>query len=69
MSGEHPKIAQTDHEVHELIRRRWSPRAFDSSREVSRADLLKLFEAARWTPSSFNRAAVAFRRDRSHANA
>ena len=54
MSGEHPKIAQTDHEVHELIRRRWSPRAFDSSREVSRADLLRLFEAARWTPSSFN---------------
>jgi nitroreductase len=54
MSGEHPKVARTDHEVHELIRRRWSPRAFDPAREVARQDLLKLFEAARWTPSSFN---------------
>jgi nitroreductase len=54
MSGEHPKIARTDHEVHDLLRRRWSPRAFDPAREVARADLLKLFEAARWTPSSFN---------------
>jgi nitroreductase len=54
MSSEHPKLARPDHEVHELIRRRWSPRAFDSDRPVSRDDLLKLFEAARWTPSSFN---------------
>lgn len=52
--AEHPKVARTDHEVHELIRRRWSPRAFDPDRAVSRDDLLKLFEAARWTPSSFN---------------
>ena len=54
MCAEHPKVARTDHEVHELIRRRWSPRAFDPDRAVSRDDLLKLFEAARWTPSSFN---------------
>jgi nitroreductase len=54
MGGEHPKVARTDYEVHELIRRRWSPRAFDPDRQVSRDDLLKLFEAARWTPSSFN---------------
>jgi nitroreductase len=50
----HPKHADTDHDVHELIRRRWSPRAFDPSRDVSRAELLRLFEAARWAPSSLN---------------
>jgi len=32
---------------------RWSPRAFDE-REVSKADLRKIFEAARWAPSSSN---------------
>ena len=50
----HPKHADPDHEIHDLIRRRWSPRAFDASRDVSRADLLRLFEAARWAPSSMN---------------
>jgi nitroreductase len=32
---------------------RWSPRSF-SSREVSAAELHKVFEAARWSASSFN---------------
>jgi len=50
----HPKHADPDHDIHDLIRRRWSPRAFDATREVSRADLLRLFEAARWAPSSMN---------------
>ena len=50
----HPKVASTDHDVHELIRTRWSPRAFDARRSVSRAELLRLFEAARWAPSSGN---------------
>jgi nitroreductase len=50
----HPKVAQTDHDVHELIRSRWSPRAFDANRDVPRAELLRLFEAARWAPSSEN---------------
>lgn len=35
------------------IRRRWSPRAF-SEEAVSPEDLRKLFEAARWAPSSYN---------------
>jgi len=52
--SDHPKVAAADHDVHELIRHRWSPRAFDPARPVSRADLLRLFEAARWAPSSFN---------------
>jgi nitroreductase len=50
----HPKIARPDHEILDVIRQRWSPRAFNPAREVSRADLRRLFEAARWAPSSFN---------------
>jgi len=50
----HAKKALTDHEIHELIRERWSPRAFDPARNVERVDLLRLFEAARWAPSSGN---------------
>jgi nitroreductase len=45
--------AETDHPVHELIATRWSPYAF-ADRPVSKADLLSLFEAARWAPSSYN---------------
>lgn len=50
----HPKIADTDHDVIDVIRERWSPRAFDPSRPVSNAELRSLFEAARWAPSSAN---------------
>ncbi|MGB6043796.1 MAG: nitroreductase family protein [Pirellulales bacterium] len=45
--------AETDHPVHDLIAARWSPYAFDD-RPVSRQDLLSLFEAARWSASSYN---------------
>jgi nitroreductase len=54
MGEGHPKDAGADHEIHELIRRRWSPRAFDPARAVPRAELLRLFEAARWASSSSN---------------
>jgi nitroreductase len=47
------KQADTDGSVHELIRNRWSPRAF-SSRPVSNEDLRSLLEAARWAASSYN---------------
>lgn len=50
----HPKHAAADHEVLALIRERWSPRAFDATRSVSLEDLWRLFEAARWAPSSRN---------------
>lgn len=50
----HPKHASTDHDVLDLIRHRWSPRAFDADRDVGRSELLQLFEAARWAPSSGN---------------
>lgn len=54
MGSDHPKTAQTDHDVIDLIARRWSPRAFDSTKDVTRAELLRLFEAARWAPSGQN---------------
>jgi nitroreductase len=47
------KRAATDHPVHELIAERWSPYAF-ADRPVAREDLISLFEAARWAPSSYN---------------
>jgi glutamine cyclotransferase/nitroreductase len=50
----HPKDAETDHDVLDVIRTRWSPRAFDAARPVSRDAQHQLFEAARWAPSSGN---------------
>lgn len=47
------KPAQTQYPIHELLRNRWSPRAF-AVRAVSPETLRSLFEAARWAPSSFN---------------
>lgn len=47
------KPAPHDHPLHELVARRWSPRAFDG-RAVSRAQIASLLEAARWAPSCFN---------------
>lgn len=46
--------APTDHPIHELFRERFSPYAFDPDRPVSEIDLRALFEAARWTMSSYN---------------
>ena len=45
--------AVTDHPVHELIARRWSPYGF-ADRPVSVEDLRSLFEAVRWAASSYN---------------
>jgi len=42
-----------DHPIHELLRKRWSPRAF-SSQPVSEQNVLTLFEAARWAASAMN---------------
>jgi nitroreductase len=51
--------APAEYPVHELIRERWSPRAF-SAKEISSEDLRSLFEAARWAPSSSNEQPWAF---------
>jgi nitroreductase len=47
------KIAETQVPIHDLISRRWSPRAF-SDRPVETEKLLSLFEAARWSASASN---------------
>ncbi len=47
------KPAQTQFPIHELLKKRWSPRVFDE-RPVEADKLLSLFEAARWAPSSNN---------------
>jgi nitroreductase len=47
------KPAETSAPIHDLIKHRWSPRAFDA-RPVEPEKLRSLFEAARWAPSSYN---------------
>jgi len=39
--------------IHEIIASRWSPRAIDPDRPVSRDQITALLEAARWAPSCF----------------
>jgi nitroreductase len=53
------RLTNNDHPIHDLLRRRWSPRAF-SDRSVEPALLARLFEAARWAASSYNEQPWAF---------
>jgi nitroreductase len=60
------KVASNDNPILDVLKRRWSPRAF-ADRAVPPETLRSLFEAARWTQSSANeqpwRFAVALRSD------
>lgn len=47
------KIAETEYHVIDLVKNRWSPRAF-SSTPIENGKIMSMFEAARWTPSCFN---------------
>ncbi len=47
------KPANPQYKIHELLARRWSPRAF-SEQPVEAEKIGSLFEAARWAPSSSN---------------
>ncbi|KAF0151629.1 MAG: nitroreductase [Ignavibacteria bacterium] len=47
------KQAKTKHNVHELIRNRWSARSF-SDKEITQDELETIFEAAGWTFSAMN---------------
>jgi len=47
------KPAPTDRPIHPLLAERWSPYAF-TGESVTESDLLALFEAARWSASSYN---------------
>jgi nitroreductase len=51
MNEERP--AENQYPIHDLIKRRWSPRAF-SAQAVEPSKLLSLLEAARWAASCFN---------------
>lgn len=44
---------KADHPIHSLILNRWSPRAM-TGEELKQEEILSLFEAARWAPSSYN---------------
>ncbi|MDR3457699.1 MAG: nitroreductase family protein [Verrucomicrobiae bacterium] len=48
-----PKQAHTDHPILKVLAERWSPYGF-ADKPVAAADLLSLFEAARWAASSYN---------------
>ena len=53
------KLAETQVPIHEVIGRRWSPRAF-APRPVESERLLSVFEAARWAASASNEQPWAF---------
>ncbi len=53
------RLAKTDYPIHELLQKRWSPRAF-ADKPVEPDKLKRLLEAARWAPSSFNGQPWAF---------
>jgi nitroreductase len=44
---------KADHPIDKLFLDRWSPRAM-TGEPISEQDLMSLFEAARWAPSSYN---------------
>ena len=46
-------VRKPDFAIERLLVDRWSPRAM-SGEEISHDELMRLFEAARWAPSSFN---------------
>src|SRR3954469_7592020 len=47
------EVRKADYPIDELFLDRWSPRAL-SGEAVSEEELLTLFEAAKWAPSSYN---------------
>ena len=62
------RYRRPDNPVEAMIYQRWSPRAM-SGESLTDAELMRLFEAARWAPSSFNEQPWRFvyaRRDGEH---
>jgi nitroreductase len=47
------EIRKADFPIEPLLLDRWSPRAM-SGEEIAEEELMRLFEATRWAPSSFN---------------
>ena len=44
---------KADYDIHPIILNRWSPRSM-TGEELTDDELMQLFEAARWAPSSYN---------------
>src|SRR5713226_3405008 len=62
------QVRKADHPVEPIFLRRWSPRAM-SGEPISCTEMLTLFEAARWAPSTYNEQEWRFlyaRRDTPH---
>lgn len=53
LSPEIKQFRKTDYDIHPLIHNRWSPRSM-TGESLTDAELMPLFEAARWAPSSYN---------------
>ncbi len=49
----HFETRTSDHDIEQIFLQRWSPRAF-TGEAIPESDLLRIFEAARWAPSSYN---------------
>ncbi len=47
------KVAETEFPVHELIKSRWSPRAY-TDEPITQDELYTILEAGTWAPSSMN---------------
>ncbi len=47
------KFRKPEHKIEHIFIERWSPRAF-SSEKIDKETLMRLFEAAKWAPSSYN---------------
>ena len=53
------RLAPADFPIHDLLAKRWSPRAF-SDKPIDKATIRRLLEAARWSPSSYGEQPWAF---------
>lgn len=47
------KNASTRYPINEVLRKRWSGRAYDPQRRLSSQQIMTMLEAARWAPSCF----------------
>lgn len=47
------RFRETEYKIEPFFRDRWSPRAM-SGETITKSELMSLFEAARWAPSSYN---------------
>ena len=48
------KTPETSAPLTDLLAKRWSPRSYDKSHEISDQELLSILEAGRWAPSANN---------------